>query len=100
MSYIDRLHEEFLWCRDVRHAWDPYTLTFIRNKVVRRNEVHQVLLCARCGTLKTRVMTASGEILRYSYSYPDGYLVKDQGQMTPADRAYIRAMNLKTQEEQ
>jgi len=96
MSYIDGIREEFLWCRDVMHAWDPYNVKVSRNKVVRRNEVHQILLCARCGTQKTRVMTTGGEILRYSYSYPDGYLAKDQGgHMTPADRAMIRAINMK-----
>lgn len=100
MKYIDGIRDEFLWCRDVMHAWDAYNVKISRNKVVRRNEVHQILLCVRCGTQKTRVMTTTGEILRYSYSYPDGYLIKDQGQMTPADRAMVRAINLKNQRAQ
>lgn len=96
---IDGIKEEYLWCRDVLHAWDPYDARISRNKIARRNEVHQVLLCVRCGTLKTRVMTTGGDIVRSSYSYPDGYLQKDQGMMTPADRSMIRKLNLKTVEE-
>jgi hypothetical protein len=85
--------ERFLWCRDVMHSWDPYNARVSRNKVTRRNEIHQVLLCSRCGTLKTRVMTTSGDLLRNSYTYPDGYLLQDHGPMTPADRAMIRRIN-------
>lgn len=99
MSFIDTIHEAFLWCRDVQHSWNPYNVTISRNRIVRRNEVHQILLCARCGTLKTRVMTPGGEMLRSSYSYPQGYLAKDQGRMTPTDRAMIRAINLKKQKD-
>ena len=95
MANIDAIPEQFLWCRDVLHAWDPYNATISRNKITRRNEIHQVLICVRCSTLKTRVLTTNGEPIRSSYSYPDGYLLKDQGLMTPADRAMIRKINLK-----
>jgi hypothetical protein len=95
VSAIDKIPEEFLWCRDVQHSWDPYNAKVSRNTVTRRNEMHQLLICTRCATLKTRVMTSAGEILRYSYSYPDGYLMNQQGGMTPADRAYIRTINVK-----
>jgi hypothetical protein len=85
--------EQFLWCRDVMHSWDAYDFKVNRNKVTRRNEMNQVLRCARCGTLKNRIMTTSGELLRNSYTYPDGYLLKDHGPVTPADRAMIRKIN-------
>lgn len=94
MNGVEAIPEQYLWCRDVMHSWDPYDFRVSRNKVHRRNEMNQVLRCARCGTLKTRVMTTSGEILRYSYSYPDGYLLKEQGSMTPADRNMIRKINM------
>lgn len=76
------------------HSWDPYNAKVSRNKITRRNEMHQVLICTRCSTLKTRIMTTSGDMLRASYSYPDGYLMKDHGPMTPADRAMIRKINI------
>jgi hypothetical protein len=88
------IEERYLWCRDVLHAWDPYSAEVGRNTISRRNEVRQVLLCVRCGTFKTRIMTTGGELLRNSYSYPSGYLQKDQGPLSPADRAMIRKMNL------
>lgn len=100
MSDIDSIPERYLWCRDVMHAWDPYNARMNRNKVTRRNEIHQVLICTRCSTLKTRVLTTNGEPIRNSYVYPNGYLLKDKGRMTPADRAMIRKINLKLQKEE
>jgi len=95
VSTVNDIPEQYLWCRDVMHSWDPYDYKQARNKVMRRNEMHQILRCARCATLKTRVMTASGDMLRSYYVYPDGYLLKDHGPMTPADRAMIRSINIK-----
>lgn len=94
MSAVDRIYEEFLWCRDVLHSWAPYDFQIKTNGVTRRREMHQVLRCDRCTTVKTRIMTTQGELLRNSYSYPDGYLVKNQGPLTPTDRAQIRRMNI------
>jgi hypothetical protein len=76
------------------HSWDPYNARVSQNKATRRREMHQVLICVRCGTLKTRTMTLAGELLRSSYTYPDGYLLTQQGNLTPADRAWIRKVNL------
>lgn len=89
-----RINEQFLWCRDVLHSWDPYDFKVITSNVTRRREMHQALRCERCGTIKTRIMTVQGDLLRNSYSYPDGYLIKDQGRLTAADRAQIRRMNI------
>jgi hypothetical protein len=91
---VNDIQEGFLWCRDVLHSWDPYDFRVSRNAVTRRNEMNQILRCARCGTIKTRIMTTQGDLLRNSYSYPDGYLLKDHGPLTPADRAMIRRMNI------
>lgn len=92
MGITDQIAEEYLWCRDVMHSWDPYNARVSRNKVTRRNEVHQVLLCTRCGTFKTRVLTTSGDYIRSSYVHPDGYLLKHR--VTPADRSEIRRHNI------
>ena len=91
---VNQIAEGFLWCRDVLHAWSPHNAVISRNAQTRRREVAQVLICDRCGTLKTRVLATNGELLRNSYSYPSGYLQKDQGPMTPADRGWIRSRNL------
>ena len=96
MSTVNDIPEQYLWCRDVMHSWDPYDFRVSRNKIVRRNEMHQVLRCTRCSTLKTRIMTTGGDLIRAHYQYPDGYLLKDHGPMTPADRAMIRNINIKT----
>ena len=90
---VANIPESFLWCRDVLHSWDPYSASV--GKAGRLREVHQVLLCVRCGTFKTRFMTPAGIIRRTSYRYPPGYLLAEQGRMSPADRATVRRINLK-----
>jgi hypothetical protein len=92
---VGDISEKFLWCRDVQHSWDHYNAKISRNKISRRSEVHQILICTRCGTFKTRFLTSQGDLLRTSYKHADGYLRKSQGRMTPADRAMIRKINLK-----
>src|SRR5262245_28261847 len=86
--------DEYLACRDWMHAWDAYSATVGRNKSARRREIRETLLCTRCGTYKHRLMTTTGQLLRNTYTYPDGYLLKDQGPFTPADREYIRTRHL------
>lgn len=93
MSVTD-IKEDYLWCRDVLHSWSPYDFHVKTNGATRRREMHQVLRCDRCTTIKTRIMNTQGDLLRNSYSYPDGYLLKDHGPLTPADRAQIRRMNI------
>jgi hypothetical protein len=89
-----QIPDEFLMCRDTLHAWDPYDAHISRGKTSRRKEIRQVLRCTRCQTLKTRTMTTAGELLGNSYTYPDGYLLKDHGALSPADRGWIRMRNL------
>lgn len=91
MAGIDNIREEFLWCRSVLHAWDPYNARISRNRLTRRNEMHEVLVCVRCGSFKTRFLSMAGDILRpASYSHAPGYLRTDQSRLTPVDRAMIR----------
>lgn len=104
---VKGIPEEFLCCRDLSHAWDHYDAKIIprtRAKASRGREIHQVLICTRCTTRKTRVLTPGGEILRHSYVYPQGYLLTQQGRISPADRGIIRSINVKramaTQKEQ
>lgn len=97
MASIDGIKEEYLWCRDVLHSWSPYDFHVVTSSVTRRREMHQVLRCDRCTTIKTRIMTTQGDLLRNSYQYPEGYLVKDQGPLTAADRATIRRRNITKQ---
>ena len=95
MGAANDIPEKFLLCRDYAHSWDDYNAKISRNKASRRREVHQVLICTRCSTTKTRVMTTDGEMLRSSYTYAPDYLLKDQGRLSPVDRAMIRAINFK-----
>lgn len=98
MSSIDDIRDGHLWCRDVLHSWNPYSFIVKTNRRNRRREMHQTLSCIRCGTLKTRIMTTAGDLLRHQYSYPDGYLLKGQGRMTKTDRATIRRRNIERNE--
>jgi hypothetical protein len=95
VSEFDEIPDNFLWCRDVRHSWEPFDVRDYRNKVARRDEILQVLRCERCATKRIRVLGQDGGFLRSGgYDYPEGYLLKDHGPMTPADRGMIRKINI------
>lgn len=94
---IDDIPEDYLACRDLLHAWTPYDARIRRADTTGRREIHRVLRCSRCKTLRTQRLDMQGRILSNSYSeYPEGYLLTGTGHLSAADRAAIRvrAVNL------
>ena len=74
---LQDLEDNWLMCRDMRHAWeievDFHVATQIGTKV---KHLRRTLVCLRCGTERNEryIMTRSGvEKETQSYSYPDGY---------------------------
>ncbi len=71
-EWLETLPEEFLACRDVRHAWGGenrfWSLQTSKYGLVRG----RVLVCARCGAMKHQVMH-QGIIIKSSMSYPSDY---------------------------
>ena len=83
---------EFLECRDYGHAWAPYEV----EKVAARRYLVR-LRCSRCETVRSRLMSATGELLRSNvYIYPKGYLQKGGALHTKEGRTGIRAQVLRT----
>lgn len=76
-DHAQRLHdlpEDFLRCRDLRHAMEP--LGAFR----RGMEVHRTVICVRCNTERTdvwRIDTGARE--RAQYKYSKGYQVQGLG---------------------
>ena len=94
---IDDIPDEHLVCRDLLHAWAPYDARVRRSDVTGRKEIHRVLRCTRCKTLRTQRLSMDGRILGSSYSdHPEGYLLHGGGHLTADERAAIRvrAVNL------
>lgn len=92
---VNAIPEQFLWCRDVLHAWAPHDAKIVKRPGKRAREIHRILQCRDCGTLKTQRLSQDGMILGHSYSYPKGYLNQGQGRLTVADRAKIRKLTSK-----
>lgn len=69
----EALHEakdEYLDCRDLRHAWK------VQGVFYSGAEIHRRLVCPRCKTVATDRWTPRGERIARQYSYPKGYETK------------------------
>lgn len=85
---LARMDEAFLQCRDFGHGWQPYTA----RRVAEGYE--SVLRCARCWTVRVRLIGMRGQVLRTGYDYPDGYRVHGLGQLTGDDRGRLRLASI------
>lgn len=69
--WATHLTETFLSCRDMGHAWRPYTASW----VPRDREYRRTLLCSRCKTQRVQRLNSSGYVESTHYVYPDEYLL-------------------------
>lgn len=74
------LPEEWVICRDVRHAWDVQQDFHVTHRQGRKVlQIGRVLICMRCKTLRveTYVHTADGlDKTGQGYRYPEHYQIK------------------------
>jgi hypothetical protein len=66
------LEQHLLHCRELGHSWDNYTAAYD----AKSRSYHRTLMCASCHTQRTQVLDSTGEVIRNSYSYVEGYLAK------------------------
>jgi len=90
----DELPAAWAWCRDMRHAWAPYTVE--PATVGGGRGYRQSVRCERCRTIRRRFLDDRGRVVGgTSYVYPDGYLSPPgEGRMTDEDRAALRLRGL------
>lgn len=79
-----------LLCRDFGHSWRPWTAEWIPQ----RRQYLEALGCARCGTVRRRLLDEYGAMLGNSYTYSEGYLVHGVGRLTGDDRNDLRLAGL------
>lgn len=80
------IQPEHLACRDYGHAWQPFTAEWHR----KQRAYFVQLRCARCGTVRARLLDRYGAQISNHYTYPDQYLVHGSGRLTGAQRDGIR----------
>lgn len=76
-----------MMCRDMRHAWTPYTAHRDRTT----GTIERTVQCPRCGTMRSDTISANtGERTTGTrYAYPDGYL-SDVGRIAGGARDLLR----------
>lgn len=72
---LRRYPGDFLECRDVGHHWKSSYVVVVRNTRGLPVEYETVADCATCKAQRVRVIDRSGEILRRTIRYPQGYLL-------------------------
>ena len=70
-DWASHLAESFLSCRDMGHAWRPYTAQW----VPKDRQYRRTLQCSRCKTQRVQRLSSSGYVESTHYTYPDEYLL-------------------------
>ena len=79
------LPDDFLACRDLRHAWEPVAYFQERNGQTRTAPVIRLLRCLRCGTKRRDTLKNQfSEKTTHYYGHPEGYKLSGTGR-TPSD---------------
>ena len=91
MSRIENIPTSYLECRSLQHAWRYFDV----EKDGRKKVYHEILVCGRCNTTKTRFIGFNGDIAQTPrYDYPKEYLLQGEGGNTQEDRPDIRIHTL------
>jgi len=80
------LPDEFLACRDLRHAWEE--LGYFRERGSGRGggPIIRKLRCLRCGTLRLDILSNSfAEKTTHYYGHPEGYRLEGMGRAAIED---------------
>lgn len=89
---ITAMKDEYLDCRDMRHAWFKKGVKYLASEKC----YERAMGCRRCGAEKTQLISSqTGDVMHvpglgYGYHYPPNYIVKGVGRITAADNARIR----------
>jgi hypothetical protein len=90
---IDGIPDGWLQCRDLGHSFAPHQVKVSR----KRGEIHRILKCRNCPTLRVQVLTLDGYRVRSRYEYPEQqdseatpYVLKGVGHLSVDDNAAIR----------
>ncbi len=83
-----------LVCRDIQHAWTPYTARSVKDQGVTTGFI-RVFICSRCSTVKSQVIDTYGYLVSTSMKYTPGYVRPGEGRFTRDDRANLRLENLR-----
>jgi len=89
MKRIESMSEatqSVLQCRDEGHTWRHVTDLVTTGVDGRVTEFTQVRQCTECGTRRQRTIAVpSFSVVRTTYTYPDGYLVKPGVRLARSD---------------
>lgn len=67
---LHQVQDEYLECRDLRHAWRSLGAFYVGR------EVHRKVVCTRCETEAVDKWTGKGGRIARQYHYAKGYTVK------------------------
>jgi hypothetical protein len=66
--------DSFIQCRDLGHNWRPQTANETSAKARKAGVFYErILVCPRCETQRFQQLSRRGEVIRNSYTYPQGY---------------------------
>lgn len=69
-TQLQEYDEDYLLCRDLRHAW------VVEGFFHKNGEVRRRLNCLRCTMQRIDAMTIAGRRIKNRYKQPEGYRIK------------------------
>jgi hypothetical protein len=77
---LRNLPDDFLACRDLRHAWEELGYYRERGSGGAGGPIIRKLQCLRCGTLRRDTLSNSySEKTTHYYGHPEGYRIEGMG---------------------
>lgn len=89
-TVLSNMKTEHVQCRDFGHTWRPYGAQWLPAERC----YEERLRCSRCRTVRNRLISQRGELLRSHYEYADNYLIAGFGRFDDSDRCALRLASL------
>lgn len=89
-TVIADMPDAHLHCRDYGHSWRPHHARWLPSE----HAYEQTLRCARCRTIRERVLDSRGQVIASQYKYPKHYLVAGLGRLASEERGLIRVASI------
>ena len=92
-EFIKTLSASFLHCRTWGHSWDNIRTQWVPDERCYASQVE----CSCCTVTKTVWISQTGHVIsKGGYVYPQGYLTRHLGALTPDERDAIRLATLRS----
>lgn len=90
-SWAATLPSAFLLCREMGHNWRPWRAVWNGDQ----QAYDRILMCHRCKSKRSQVLSVGGHVVRSAYDHAEGYLAQGLGRVSGEGRDRLRLESVK-----